>query len=289
MSSLSIYGTKDIFLGEDNKYHYVYRITNIVENKHYYGKRSSSVDPYEDLGRIYLSSSTDKNFILEQKQTPEKFKYKIIKCFYSSTAALLGEIYLHNKFNVNLNHKFYNKAKVTSSKFDVTGYKHSDEYKQWQSIKSKILWEDEEYREKQAQSNKNRWEDIFYRQKFIEKMKSITSTEAYKEKQSNITKEKWKDDNFRKTLIESMKLAGKDENNKIKKSLENKKRWQTKEYREKQHNSRKKSWESEERRKKVSELFKNTKWFNNGKINKRLNPDNVPEGFVPGKLSKNNK
>lgn len=39
-------------MSTEQVYHYVYRITNIVENKHYYGKRSSKkVKPLDDLGR----------------------------------------------------------------------------------------------------------------------------------------------------------------------------------------------------------------------------------------------
>jgi hypothetical protein len=38
MSSKNIYGAKPA-IGSDNKFHYVYRITNIVEGKHYYGVR----------------------------------------------------------------------------------------------------------------------------------------------------------------------------------------------------------------------------------------------------------
>ena len=30
-------------------YHYVYRITNLINNKHYYGKRSSKYKPKYDL------------------------------------------------------------------------------------------------------------------------------------------------------------------------------------------------------------------------------------------------
>lgn len=30
---------------------------------------------------------------------------------------------------------------------------------------------------------------------------------------------------------------------------------------------------------------KNTKWYNNGEIDKRFRPDNVPEGYVPGRLN----
>ena len=70
-----------------NKYHYVYRITNTQTNKHYYGVRSSKVEPKLDLGIKYFSSSTDKEFIKEQKENKTIFKYKIIKQFNSRKEA----------------------------------------------------------------------------------------------------------------------------------------------------------------------------------------------------------
>lgn len=36
------------------KFHYVYRITNTKINKHYYGVRSSNIEPYKDLGIKYF-------------------------------------------------------------------------------------------------------------------------------------------------------------------------------------------------------------------------------------------
>ena len=36
------------------KKHYVYRITNKIENKHYYGVRSCKIDPKLDLGIKYF-------------------------------------------------------------------------------------------------------------------------------------------------------------------------------------------------------------------------------------------
>ena len=103
------------------KYHYVYRITNTKENKHYYGVRSSKVEPKLDLGIKYFSSSTDKDFIKEQKENKSTFKYKIIKQFNSREEAINLEIILHNKFDVGVNSNFYNKCKQTSKGFDTTG------------------------------------------------------------------------------------------------------------------------------------------------------------------------
>ena len=48
--------------------HYVYRITNIILKKYYYGVRSCRIEPKKDLGHKYFSSSTDKLFIQDQKR-----------------------------------------------------------------------------------------------------------------------------------------------------------------------------------------------------------------------------
>ncbi len=119
------------------KYNYVYRITNILTNKHYYGSRTSKMKPSEDLGFNYFSSSSNKSFINEQKTTPENFKYKIIKIFTNRKDALIKECFLHRKFNVGKNKNFYNKAIQTSEYFDVTGIPRSQEVKDKISSKNK--------------------------------------------------------------------------------------------------------------------------------------------------------
>lgn len=102
-------------------YHYVYRITNILINKHYYGKRSSKIHPKEDLGVKYFSSCGDKAFINDQKDNPQNYKYKVVFTYDTAQKALAKEIYLHNYFEVAKSLNFYNKAKQTSTKCDVTG------------------------------------------------------------------------------------------------------------------------------------------------------------------------
>jgi len=102
--------------------HYVYRITNIRLNKHYYGVRTSkNKTPEEDIGIYYFSSSTDKDFIKDQKENPQDYKYKVIKKFNTREEAIELEIKLHNKFNVGINESFYNKTKQTSVGFDRSG------------------------------------------------------------------------------------------------------------------------------------------------------------------------
>lgn len=106
-----------------NKYHYVYRITNLKENKHYYGCRTTKIKPVNDLGFKYLSSSTDKEFKTKQKERPWQFKYKIIKIYETREQAINFEIKLHNYFDVGKNPNFYNRAKQTSTGWDTTGSK----------------------------------------------------------------------------------------------------------------------------------------------------------------------
>ena len=103
------------------QYNYVYRITNKENNKHYYGVRSSKIEPKLDLGIKYFSSSRDKEFMNEQKINKDKFKYKVIKIFETREEAINLEIKLHNKFDVSKNSNFYNKSKQLISSFDTSG------------------------------------------------------------------------------------------------------------------------------------------------------------------------
>lgn len=108
-------------------YHYVYLITNKMNNKSYIGVRSSKVKPSEDLGILYYSSSTDLLFMDDQKNNPHNYRYEIIAEVDSRHDAIDLEIKLHDEFNVAVNELFYNRSKQSSTKFDTTGTKHSDE------------------------------------------------------------------------------------------------------------------------------------------------------------------
>lgn len=119
MSSTTIYGAcPNTTIGP---FHYLYRITNLVENKHYYGIRTSKTSlPQHDLGVKYFSSSHDKEFLKDQREHPENYKYKIVVVSYSRKLVADLEIKIHNKFNVGINPKFYNKANQTSNGFDAS-------------------------------------------------------------------------------------------------------------------------------------------------------------------------
>jgi hypothetical protein len=96
-------------LVNDKTYHYTYRITNIKDRIYYYGVHSCDCLPKEDIGVRYFSTSTIKEFIKDQKENPQNYKYKVVKLFSSRKEAEEHEQILHKKFNVRTNKKFYNK------------------------------------------------------------------------------------------------------------------------------------------------------------------------------------
>ena len=113
------------------KYHYVYRITELETRMHYYGDRSCDCHPRDDIGVRYFSSYT-KNylFILDQKDNPNRYRYKIIKIFetkmgHSRKDATRLEMRLHKKFNVKTNPNFINKGSQSSENFSTAGTTHN--------------------------------------------------------------------------------------------------------------------------------------------------------------------
>lgn len=104
-------------------FHYVYRISNIITKKYYYGSRTSSIHPTEDIGIKYFSTFSNKFFKIDQKQNPNHYTYKIVNIFNTRAEATYLEVTLHKKFDVKNNDNFINRANQTSHKFDTTGNK----------------------------------------------------------------------------------------------------------------------------------------------------------------------
>ncbi len=189
------------------KYHYTYRILNIVNLMEYIGVRSCKIKPEDDIGTKYFSSSTDKDFIQEQKEHPWRFEYKIISCHPTRKSAVNEEIQLHNFFDIAKNPMYYNRAKQTSEGFDRTGVSPSKE-----SIEKGIITKREngnhipsaETKNKISLSLKDR--DVTWGSKISEgKLKSdYKATDKQKLKMSNGQKNAYK--NGRKKA----RLCGKD-------------------------------------------------------------------------------
>jgi uncharacterized protein YbcV (DUF1398 family) len=103
------------------KHHYTYRITNLLENKHYYGVRSSICNPVDDIGVKYFSSSCDKAFKKDQQENPGNYRYKVIRISGTRINACKLEELLHEKFDVGVNKSFYNLVKAKNYGYDSTG------------------------------------------------------------------------------------------------------------------------------------------------------------------------
>lgn len=125
-------------------YHYVYRITNIVENKHYYGSRSISILPKDDLGVLYFSSSNDLEFIQDQKDNPRNYKYKVLRVHDKRIDCLLFESYLHSIFNVKDHKSFYNLSNQSLTGFDYS--EGHDGLCVQGTVSIKTLFDDKQYR-----------------------------------------------------------------------------------------------------------------------------------------------
>jgi len=161
--------------------HYTYEITKISIQKHYIGTRSSKIEPEQDIGYIYFSSSTDKEFMQDQKTNPSDYIYNVLSKFNTREEAIQHEIDLHKEFNVGVNENYFNKVRQTSTGFNSGGIpkntahkqlisdsnkrtKNSDEWKNSVGkitrsklvIATKKLWENREYREKQINSHKGK-------------------------------------------------------------------------------------------------------------------------------------
>ena len=145
-------------MSTEKLYHYVYIITNVIENKYYIGCRSCNILPEKDLGIKYFSSSKDKKFVQDQKTNPQHYKYKVIAIFDNRVSAISLEIKLHYIHDVGVNSKFYNKAKQTVTGWDMTGVSKacSEETKAKISAANKGRLVSEEAKIKMSKSAKGR-------------------------------------------------------------------------------------------------------------------------------------
>jgi hypothetical protein len=95
-------------------------VIEIDTQKEYIGTRSSH---NIDIGKGYFTSSRDKVFKERFKNYPEQF-ICVIEGMYETREEAVGvEIFLHNFYDVGRNPHFINKAKQTSTGFDITGNK----------------------------------------------------------------------------------------------------------------------------------------------------------------------
>jgi hypothetical protein len=77
---------------------------------YYIGSRQSNCDPKDDLGVKYFSSSSNENFINEQKKNPSRFKYEILSLHNSRMEAFDEEIRVQIELDCLNDEMCYNKS-----------------------------------------------------------------------------------------------------------------------------------------------------------------------------------
>ena len=109
---LSNPGSENLSFKKDGRYHYVYRVTNLYDDTHYYGSRTSIKPPLEDFWE-YGTSSSQIGRKKHIKTCPEEYRLKIIKILDNEADKILWESYLHGHFGVKSNSKFWNRCNQT--------------------------------------------------------------------------------------------------------------------------------------------------------------------------------
>ena len=210
-----------------------------------------------------------------KKYGPQSFKYEILETVSFETEKELSlalnklEIFYIDKYNSY--RKGYNN---TIGGGGANGYRHTDEYKKWQSEKSKELAKNPEYinsisngiksfynnnpnaRKKKSNEVKKRYENPTARQKTsIVQKKSYANNPERAKKQAKKLSKTCSTPEGRKRMSETIKNA-----------------WKTEEYREKYSKSKKELWETKEYRNKMRIAYKGM----NGKKVLQSTLDNIP-------------
>ena len=89
----------------------------ISELKDYVGVFKVGLQMYTGCGEEII------NFMNEQKEHPDNFRYKVLKDFKTRKEALNLECELHHRYKVDTNEDFYNRAMQTSDGYDCH-FKH---------------------------------------------------------------------------------------------------------------------------------------------------------------------
>lgn len=209
-----------------------------------------------------------------KKYGPQSFNYEILEVVSfeteEETSLVLNKLEIYYIEKYNSYRKGYNN---TIGGGGANGYRHTDEYKKWQSDKTKKLVENPEYvksisegiksyymnnpnaRKEKSDEVKKRYENPLERLKTsIAHKKSYANNPERAKKQAKILSETCSTPEGRKRMSETIKNA-----------------WKTQDYREKYSRSKKALWATAEYREKMSRAYKGM----NGKKVLQLTLNNI--------------
>ena len=156
-------------------HNYTYEIRNKKGNR-YIGVRSVGCNPSDDP---YMGSCK----LLKEAIAIEgidNFTKIILQDFNTREEAVQHETELHDKFDVARNPMFYNQARQTSTGFDRSGTKHTEEHKRKLSEAMKGKPKSEEHKRKLSEANKSSL--------IPPNRKGVKLTEEHKQKISELKK-----------------------------------------------------------------------------------------------------
>lgn len=242
------------------KFHYTYKLTFLSpfdSREFYIGVRSSEKTPEDD---DYLSSSKIIKDIIKT-YGKSSFKKEILNTFSSREDAVENEIFLHKKFDVATNERFFNKAVQTSTGFDTTGIpvNHSPEVKKEISKKAK-----------------ERYENGF----------TITLTEEQKIKQKQAIKDYYKENDHHTKGKSYEEIMGEEKAKELRKSKIENNPMKNKEYRDKISKGNKGKKRSIEIKEKLSKLIPITDGIKNKRISPEFLNDFLKNGWWKGSTQK---
>lgn len=107
---------------QHKKFHYTYCITELNSSRKYIGVRSSDVDPLMDIGVNYFSSSSNKEFIDNQKYNHNNYEYNVLNIFDTRPDATSDEIRLHVLHKVDISNEYINVVISNSNGFNPVDY-----------------------------------------------------------------------------------------------------------------------------------------------------------------------
>ena len=106
---------------DKNKYNFVYQITEISTNMKYIGSHGTDNTNALKALKKYKSTSSNKQFKLNQKYNPLNYWYEILSYHETRDDATLEESRLHALYDVKCNPKYYNMCNQISTGFNVSG------------------------------------------------------------------------------------------------------------------------------------------------------------------------
>ncbi len=110
------------------EYHYVYLIEEIDTSKKYIGVRTCENRlPVDDIGHHYFSSSTNNEFIANQRKNPLNYRYIVLEELLTRKEAMIYENRIHHEKDVGGNNSYYNRINAPINGFNSKGLVWSDE------------------------------------------------------------------------------------------------------------------------------------------------------------------